>query len=180
MVFGSVLYYLRTLQGIAYDFIERFFLLRIEILDSDEAYHWMQVWLADRLQKTLSVSVMSKRGFGVDNDWGDYCPRRLDNRPAIYFVPAVGTYFFWYRGRFVILNRHRQESSPSRSLIVHQGGDTKNVLRDKESFAIRIFSRDKALARKLLEECRDQALPEDGKLDILVRMTTGLTNCSPG
>lgn len=171
MAVGGAFYYLRTLQSIVYNFLERFFLLNIEILDSDEAYHWMQVWLADRLQKTLSVSVLTRRGSApnnVNNDCNDDPRPRLDNRPAIYFVPAVGTYFFRYRGRSVMLNRYRRESPGGRALVADAGGDSRSMLRDKEGFAIRIFSRDKTLARQLLEECRERALPADGKVDILV------------
>ena len=36
MVLGGVLYYLKRLPGFLYDFVERFFILKIEILDDDE------------------------------------------------------------------------------------------------------------------------------------------------
>ena len=167
MAVGVLLAYLRRLPGMLYDLVERLFMLRIEILDSDEAYHWMQVWLAGKLHKTLSISVVTRRGqvpAAEDHDLDDDPPERDVNKPTVYFAPAVGTYFFWYRGRFVTLFRDRRESSASFPLP--GGGAVTAVARDKESFTLRIFSRNRDLARQLIEECRDKAIPDDGKLDI--------------
>src|SRR4029079_15729454 len=108
---------------------------KIEILDSDEAYAWMQVWLAGRLRTTLTVSVLTRRDTALDGAEGyageDYLPT-LGNRPNIYFVPAVGTYFFWYRGRFVTLNRDRQENATTPSPLGQRGGDIPHLERHNE------------------------------------------------
>lgn len=165
MILGGLLYYLNRLPWMIYDFVERFFIVRIEILDDDEAYQWMQVWLAERLHRTLSISVVTKRNQPQATDGEDYLPDRNRGKPSVHFVPAVGTYFFWYQSRLVTLNRNRQESSAS---IISTSGDPKNQLRNKESFTLRIFSRDKNLARRLVEDCRHKAIPDDDKVDILV------------
>jgi chaperone BCS1 len=165
MLLGGVLYYLKRLPGKVYDFIERFFILRMEILDEDESYRWMQVWLAERLHKTLSISVVTRRNRlaeATDDEVG------RDDKPTVHFVPAVGTYFFWYRRRFVTLYRDRQENSISGLLAAPAGGDPRGAGRDRESFTLRIFSRNRDLARQLIEECRARALPDDGKIDIRV------------
>ncbi len=164
MLAGGVLYSLKQLPGRIYDFLERFFILRMEILDEDEAYHWMQLWLAEKLHRTLSISVVTRRAKPHEDE--EDSPDRA-SKPTIYFVPAVGTYFFWYRGRFVTLERSRQENASSASLLAGSG-EGKGMQRNKESFTLRIFSRDKDLARQLIEECRDKALPDDGKVDIRV------------
>jgi mitochondrial chaperone BCS1 len=167
MVVGGALYYLKRLPATLYDFFERFFIVKMEVLDEDEAYSWMQVWLADRLHKTLSVSVVTRRGKPHDPDAEDDPPADPHaNQPTVYFVPAVGTYFFWYKRRFVALNRDRQENATSP--LLGGSGDAKGLLRNKESFTLRIFSRNRDLVRQLIEECRDRALPRDGKVDIRV------------
>lgn len=76
MVLGWVLYYFKRLPGCLYDLIERFFIVKLEILDDDEAYQWMQLWLAERLHKTLSISVMTKRNQPEDLDEDDPRPSR--------------------------------------------------------------------------------------------------------
>jgi chaperone BCS1 len=168
MVVGGVLYYLKRLPGAIYDFVERFFIVKLEILDEDESFNWMQVWLAERLHRTLSISVVTKRKkpLGANGDDEDSA-NQDDNKPRVYFVPAVGTYFFWYKRRFVTLSRDRQENAAGTPLV-GGGGDPKSMLRNKESFTLRIFSQNKDLARQLVEECRDKALPDDGRVDIRV------------
>jgi chaperone BCS1 len=162
MLMGGLLYSLKRLPGRIYDLIERFFIIRMEILNEDESFRWMQVWLAERLRTALSISVVTKRKKRTD---GDEDEELHDDKPTIYFVPAVGTYFFWYRGRFVTLRRDRDENSHS---PVGASGIGLASLRDRESFTLRIFSRDKDLARQLIADCRDFAIPNDGKLDIRV------------
>jgi chaperone BCS1 len=167
MVAGAVLYYLKRVPGVLYNFIERFLVVRMEVLDEDEAYHWMQVWLADRLHKTLSVSVVTRRTRPRDAD-DEGPPCQPGSKPTVYFVPAVGTYFFWYQRRLVTLSRDRQENASGPSLVGGAGGDARGLLRNKESFTLRILSRNKGLARRLIQECRDKALPDDGRLDVRV------------
>src|SRR5262249_15530641 len=148
LVLGGLLYHLKRLPGMLCDFIERFFIVKLEVLDEDESFLWMQVWLAERLKKTLSLSVITKRNKPTDDET---CETPASNKPTVYFVPAVGTYFFWYRGRFVTLNRNRQENAANPSLLAG-GSDVKSMTRNKESFTLRIYSRDRDLARQLIED----------------------------
>lgn len=168
MLLGALVAYFRHLPGQIWAFIERFFILKIEILDEDEAYTWMQVWLADKLKDTLSISVVTKRE-STPSEFEEE-PKFKDKRPKIYFVPAVGTYFFWYKGRFVSLYRDRKENATSSGMLAAATStDSKGgMLRTKESFTLRVWSRDKTLANDLIEEARKMATPEDGKIDIRV------------
>ncbi len=170
MLLGAFLAYMRHVPGRIYGLIERFFILKIDIQDEDEAYHWMQIWLAERLEHTLSISVVTKRQKPNKNAWEDEEAATGNVKPTIYFVPAVGTYFFWYKGRFVTLNRDKQENTPSMGMPGALTGDANKpgLARAKESLTFRIFSRNKNLARELIEEARDKAIPEDGKLDIRI------------
>jgi len=164
MILGGILMWFKTLPGQIYDFVERFFILKIEILDEDEAYQWMQVWLSERLSKTLSISVITRRN-KVNHSLEEDIPE-VSNKPKVYFVPAVGTYFFWYKRRLVTLHRERKENSVGPMLA--SGGEGKGTVRTKESFTLRILSRNKNLAKELIEECREKAIPEDGKVDIRI------------
>lgn len=49
MIAGGLLYYLKRLPGALGDLLERFCILKLEILDEDESYQWMQVWLASQI-----------------------------------------------------------------------------------------------------------------------------------
>ena len=164
MVVGAVMVYLRRLPTLVFGLVERFCVLKIEIRDEDEAYQWMQVWLADRLKDTLSISVVTKRNPIVRAD-DDDPDSAQEAQPKVHFVPAVGAYCFWFRGRFVTLYRDRREN-PMPGFVAGEGGTRGSG--DKETFYLRIFSRDRSLAQALVEECRDMALPRDGKINIRV------------
>ena len=144
MVAGAVMVYLRRLPGVVLDLVERFCILKIEVRDEDEAYQWMQLWLAQRLRDALSISVVTKRNPIVrgDDDDSDHAQQ---SQPKVHFVPAVGAYFFWFRGRFVSLYRDRREN-PMPGFVTGEGGTRGSG--DKESFTLRIFSRDRSLARR--------------------------------
>ncbi len=168
MILGGLLVWLRSVPLKIYNFIERFFIIKMEILDEDEAYHWMQVWLSERLKKTLSISVVTHRQKD-DSDDNDF--KIKENKPKVYFVPACGTYFFWYKRRFVTLNRDRKDNATSSSPLMQNAVTTtspNNIFRTKESFTLRIFSRNVELARQLIEDCREKAIPDDGKIDIRI------------
>ena len=160
MLLGAILAYCRHLPSKIYRFFERFFILKIEIQDEDESYQWMQVWLAERLKHALSISVVTKRKSEMPTYDEEFATKA---KPQIYFVPAVGTYFFWYKRRLVTLNRSRQEAQATNILqSADKGG------RQKETFTFSVFSRNKEIARQLIEEAREMAVPEDGKLEIRV------------
>jgi mitochondrial chaperone BCS1 len=73
------------------------------------------------------------------------------------FCPAPGQHLLSYRGRLVILRRVR----PSLQQAAQQ------PVNIRESFSITIFSRDRAIARQLMEDARDVALPRGKwRLDI--------------
>lgn len=165
MMMGGLFYSLKSLPGRIWGLIERVFIIHMEILDDDESFQWMQIWLAERLQSALSISVVTRRTKKDDTDDDN---EASDDKPSILFVPAVGTYFFWYRNRFVSLSRNRDEKRPSPAFTPGSFSEGKSLMRDKESFTLRIFSRDKELARHLIRECRDRALPSDGKIDVRI------------
>lgn len=157
VILGGILAYCRHLPGKILAFIERFFILKIEILDDDEAYHWMRIWIAQRMAGTLSISVCTRRKNQPDDIDEPNSPR--DNRPHVFFVPSPGTYFFLYRGRPVMLTRERNDQPSA-------GGD--GIPRIRECFMIRIWSRNRNLARELVEQCQETALPRDGRIDVRV------------
>jgi len=164
LIIGGILAYLRNVPWRIWNFFERFFIVKIDIQDEDESYHWMRVWLAERLSKTLSISVVTSRKKKLDNDYEGGVIAVTDNRPTIHFVPAVGTYFFWYKRRLVVLSRDRSEQSNPMTGQSTSGGS----FRPRESFTIRIFSRKKQLAYDLIEDCKQSAIPVDGKIDVRI------------
>jgi hypothetical protein len=86
MMIGGILFYLKRLPGRIYDLIERFFIVKIEILDEDESYQWMQVWLAERLRYALSISVVTRRKRPHDPGYDEAGSDEDNGKLTVYFV----------------------------------------------------------------------------------------------
>lgn len=162
---GALVAYFRNLPNKIYALIERYCIIRIDIQEEDESFQWVKLWLAKMLEGSLSVSVFTRKPEAVP-DWED-SPAEIykytnesgggDKRPRIVFTPAPGWYWFMYQGRLVTVNRDRTEP---------EGKSTSEALRPRESFTMRIFSRNLSIAKSLIEEARDYALPADGKVEV--------------
>lgn len=122
------------------------FMVTVDLRNDDESFQWVRAWLAqhsyNRRNRLLSVVVSRER----DPD------DRL--RPVLF--PAPGWHFFLFRGRLLWLWYGREETQNHTYLY-------------RETFYIRIFGRSPEVARHLIEEARDAALPRaDGKIGVYV------------
>ncbi len=139
-VLGVGFAYLRNIPSYVYNWIRRRLVIRVDILDRDEAFSWLIAWLAQhpykRRCRLVSVNTSNKDSKKSKN---------------IILSPAPGPHFFFYKRRLVILRRSRQE-----------GGDLKGgLLCIQEKFDLTIFSRNVSIVNSLLEEARDVANPVD-------------------
>lgn len=161
IIFGALLAYFRNLPGRIYSFVERFFITKLDIQEEDESFQWLKLWLSDILKKSLSVSVFTRRS-GNSPQWEDDPAEvykyagTVDKRPVVVFTPAPGWYWFFFKGRFVTVTRDRTQPD----------GRGMESLKPRESFSIRVFTRNLQVAKELVETARDFALPSDGKIEI--------------
>ncbi len=156
MIGGGLLAYFREVPGRIWTWLKRRWVIEIDILDRDPAFDWIDKWLAQH-----AYARNRARSLTVKTETVDYQERQadptMDARPRILFSPAPGEHIFFYRGRLVILNRERPKLDTT-------GVQPVNV---RESFSIDIFSRDRSIARQLIEDARDVALPPgDSRLAI--------------
>jgi chaperone BCS1 len=156
MVGGALLACFRDLPGRIWLWLRHCWIIEIDILDRDPAFEWIDKWLAQHSYARDRARSLTVKTMAVD-----YCERQadptMDSRPHILFSPAPGEHIFFYRGRLVILNRQRPKLDTAQS----------QQLGVRESFAIHIFSRDRTIARQLIEDARDVALPPgDNRLAI--------------
>lgn len=154
VVLGALLAYCRNLPGKIWRLFERNFVTRVEVYDDDESFQWVRLWLTEQLQGTRSVAVFTKK---QKKEEYDDLPEEKEHKPKIFFTPAPGFYFFRFMKKIVIVTRERKESE----------GKSDNILqKPRETFIIRIFSRNTQIAKNLIETARDYALPEDGKIEV--------------
>jgi chaperone BCS1 len=148
MIGGALFAYCRELPIALWDRLKRQWLIEIDVLDRDQAFEWIDRWLAEHAYSKDRVRNLTVKTLNLDYRERHADPS-IDPRPRILFSPAPGQHLLFYRGRLVILNRQRPEPND-------KAGQPITV---RESFSIQIFSRNRDLARQLLEDARDVALP---------------------
>lgn len=144
MLFGALLAYLRSVPAILWDWVHTQITMQLDITDKSEAFEWIDRWLAthnysQNRARRLSVSTVRD-------------PNRDKKRYIVLFVPAPGTHYLFYRGRLISLERTREK-----------GMKTHGGLGYQESFAITLYSRNRSLAMRLIEDARSIAEPESDK-----------------
>ena len=153
MVAGAFFAIVRGWPLALWSWIKKQSMVVIDIPDKDPAFAWMIDWLAqDRYAKDRArlLTVNTSR------DVNDRC----ETRPKVIFSPAPGTHFLWYKRRFMILTREREN--------LDNAGGSGNRDPFREYFTIRILGRGRHIASQLLDEARDIALPlEEKKIQIL-------------
>jgi mitochondrial chaperone BCS1 len=148
MIGGAVLAYFRALPGQAWEWLKGLWVIEIDILDREAAFHWVDDWLAQHTYARDHARWLTVKTQDVQYDERQAEPT-ADHRPRILFTPAPGRHILFYRGRLIILHRERPK--------LNQGAQ--QPVNVRESFSITIFSRDRSIARQLLEDARDVALP---------------------
>jgi mitochondrial chaperone BCS1 len=150
MMGGAALAYFRQTPQNFYHFLRRKLITEIDILDRDPAFEWVEKWMAEH-----SYARNRARSLTVKTVPVDYQERRddptLDPRPRILFSPAPGMHWLFYRRRLVCLHRERPKMNEAAAQPI-------NV---RETFNITIFSRNRSLARQLIEDARECALPKN-------------------
>lgn len=175
MVVGALGALLRKWPAKIWDIVRARFVTVVDIPDRDPAFQWINDWLAVHpygAEKARLLTVRTARepasqdaldDQSEDCDCADCEAKRAvirSSQPKIIFSPAPGSHYFFYRGRFVVLNRTRKDA---------EGHRADSGLGIRECFTLTLFSRSRSLVTKLLEEARELAHPKtDERLAILV------------
>lgn len=148
MIGGALIAYFRDIPSRIWTWLRHRWVIEIDILDRDPAFHWIDTWLAQHNYSRNRARSLTVKTQAVGYEERQANPA-IDPRPRILFSPAPGEHLFFFRGKLVILNRVRPKLDAS----------SIQALTVRESFAIHIFSRDREIAQQLIEEARDIALP---------------------
>jgi chaperone BCS1 len=161
---GFLIAYLKSLPATIWAWFKRRVIIELDIPDRDESFKWLDVWLAQHnyQKRCRLLTVHTSRRKLEKYETATAAPGIEDQRarPEISLSPAPGTHYFFYRRRLVILRRERKD-----------GADTKNstALGFRETFNIKILSRNRHLVLDLLEEARELAHPRsDDRLSVYV------------
>lgn len=132
MVLAAVAASLRNVPGRIWIWFKCRFIVEVDIPDRDEAFSWLNEWLA-----THPYSQRRARRLTVKTDG-----------PRIIFSPAPGYHYFFYRGHLVILHRDRKDGQEGTKMVAI-----------RETFRLTVCTRNRTLVRQLIEDARDLAVP---------------------
>lgn len=139
---AAMVAYLRRLPMQIYQFAKRRLFLEIEILDRDEAFNWINEWLAkqsysERRARKMTVSTLHRGN--------------SSSPPKYLLAPAPGIHFMLWRGYLLIVERERVENNES-----------SKGPRVRETFYIKVLTRRREVIADLLTEARQVAIPDLG------------------
>lgn len=159
---GVMLAYLRHLPSFAWYWIKRWTITEVEIMDHEVIYHWVLKWSGKRFKniRTLSAHIQwNEEDTIADAAYNSKKYSERNDRPNVYFAPAPGGYFGFYKYRLFFLFRTRKDVSAA---------DMGVSRRPRESFNIMILSRNVQLIRDLLDDCYDAAKTSDGSIQVML------------
>lgn len=147
MVGGAALALVRAWPSRIWGFIKRQSMVIIDIPDKDEAFEWMNKWLAEHNYSKNRARLLTVKTERNDHEYG---------KPTIIFSPAPGTHYLWYRRRLMILSRERENQAQGDSGVPSSG-----IKKDpfREYFTIRILGRKREVALSLIQEAYELCHP---------------------
>lgn len=153
MILGGVAAACRRLPGRVWDRIKSYCITEVDIPDRDQSFLWVAKWLAVQPygQRTRLLTVRTEH---EDARPPHACDDTNSGQPKIILSPAPGYHWFFYRGRPVMLHRERSDAGNPTAAA---------ALSFRETFNIKVFSRDRTLVMQMLEEAREIVHPKGEK-----------------
>jgi chaperone BCS1 len=160
VIFTALLAYVRNVPGKAWWFIKRRFVLTVDIADHDQAFFWVQTWLAaqpySRRSTLLTVSTrVSPSSDGLDKS--ETVGKVID----VTFSPAPGLHILRFKSSWILMMRDRTENKGISSQVY------------RETFTFQTLVRDRKIITDLIEEARLLAFPPEEKAITIQRVIYG-------
>jgi chaperone BCS1 len=149
MIGGALLAYFRQVPQRLYQLVRRQWITEIDIMDRDQAFEWVEKWLAQHAYARHRARSLTVKTENVAYEQRCDNPS-MDARPKILFSPAPGVHWLFFKRRLICLHRERPKVN-----------DTTQTAAVRECFNVTIFSRNRRLAHELIEEARDVAIPRN-------------------
>jgi chaperone BCS1 len=141
MVGGAAAALLRPWPARLWGFIKRQSMVVIDIPDKDQAFRWINLWLAEH-----NYSKKRARLLTVKTELHD---KRFD-KPTVIYSPAPGTHYLWYQKRLMVLTRERKDQPQT------SGG----AATFREFFTMRILGRGRGVVTSLIQDAYELANPD--------------------
>ena len=164
-IIGGMVVVLRSLPGRIVRGLRRLVVVEVEILDTDEAFQWLSLWLAKhhRPMKGRNLQVLTARRQLCGSE---EVPKPVamepgddENKlPPIRLLPGIGRHLVWYARRPILVRHHRDDGTAS------GGGGAIQMLFRPERFVLYGLVFYRRAIEGLLNAAREEAMPPPGKL----------------
>lgn len=150
---GGIIATLRNQPVRIYNWCAQRLFMEFEIMSRDSAFDWLEEWLAaqpytQNRARWLSVKTIRKG-------------RRSNELPTVLLSPAPGTHWLFWKGYFLIVRRERKDDKP--------GTNSQHQMMERETFVVKILTRNRKAVLDLLYEARSVATPPDvERVEVLV------------
>jgi chaperone BCS1 len=153
-ILGGLLMYLRSAPGYIFTWVKHRLITEIDVPDRDEAFRWLTIWLSQHpyKQRCRWWTVQTRRQ--RDYDDGIQVSPKDYKKPRVILSPAPGFHFLFYKKKLMILYRERKDT---------QGKGDTAAFGFRETFTIKLFSRNKQVVYDLIEDARCAAHPIDSE-----------------
>lgn len=141
-ILGGLMYQLKTLPLHLWNLLLWATTMELSVSDRDQAYVWLDKWLAAQPYTKKAKKVMLK-SFDIEGSEGDA------DRTWI-LTPGAGQHWFWWRGRIIHINRESETSKNGNKAGGILGGTRKGQTLEKLHF--RVLGRSQTILRQLIEE----------------------------
>lgn len=146
-VAGTLFALLRHAPGRLWSWTKRRLFIDFEVTNADDAYDWLQEWLARQPYSQKRARWLSLRT--MKDDEGD---------PRIILTPAPGTHWLMWRGRFLVVKRDRKDKQTEDSFKV----------RERETMTLSVLAWKRDVILEFLSEIKTISNPpDDSRISLL-------------
>ncbi|KAF9161986.1 hypothetical protein DFQ26_003968 [Actinomortierella ambigua] len=148
---GAVLAGIRLVGMHAVEHIKKQIIVTAEFDSRDESYSWILNWLSEHpySQRATNFSVSTTIARGAQKINGEGVDAAFS---SVYFLPAPGFHFIWYRNRLLWL--HRDRVRPTGATVAMAGAPIENI-------TISTLGRSREIIQTLIMEAQHKFVDRD-------------------
>ncbi|KAF5662052.1 mitochondrial chaperone BCS1 [Fusarium heterosporum] len=176
LVISGIMFSWNYISEYSWNFLAKHLMSAVQIRTDDEIYNIVMAWVANqrfaqgsrRFMVNTNITSRSWFLYRWDSDDDEDDSASGGAKKQLQYTPSVGSHFFWYKGHFLLFERHENHE--------RSGFLTSS---EREELSISCFGRNPRIIKELLIDAREQYLKKDEKQTIIYRGALGTNGGDP-
>ncbi|KAJ4266317.1 hypothetical protein NW762_004301 [Fusarium torreyae] len=176
LVVSGITFAWQYISDYAWGIVSNHLMSSVRIRTDDEIYNIVMAWVATqhfaqgsrRFMVNTNINSRSWFLFRWDDDENEDDSGSGSVKKPLQYTPSVGSHFFWYKGHFLLFERH--ENRERNSFLTSS---------EREELSISCFGRSPRVLKELLLDARTQYLKKDEKKTLIYRGAMGSAGSDP-